>query len=88
MGKEEILAALYGTVVAYERVTRLVTPFEPEQYKGKLATELIDADAGRSKLPRGERMTRGWCAGCATRGLLRGAARRRRSCSAAISPRT
>ena len=57
MGKEEILAAFYGTVT-YERGERgWMTPFEPEQYKGKLTTDLIDADTGEVKLAAGERMT-------------------------------
>src|ERR1700693_4678860 len=57
MGKEEILAAFYGTVV-YERGPRgWMTPFEPEQYKGKLTADLIDADTGEVKVAAGERMT-------------------------------
>jgi len=57
MAKEEILSAFYGTV-AYERGPNgWMTPFEPEQYKGKLTTDLIDADTGEVKLAIGERMT-------------------------------
>jgi DNA-directed RNA polymerase subunit beta len=57
MAKEEILAAFYGTVV-YQRGERgWMTPFEPEHYKGKLTTDLIDADTGEVKLAAGERMT-------------------------------
>src|ERR1700676_4446695 len=57
MGKEEILAAFYGTVV-YQRGERgWMTPFEPEQYKGKLTADLIDADTGEVKVAAGERMT-------------------------------
>ena len=57
MTKEEILAAFYGTV-AYERGPNgWMTPFEPEQYKGKLTADLIDADTGEVKLAIGERMT-------------------------------
>ena len=45
-----------------------MTPFEPEQFKGKLTTDLIDADTGEVKLPAGERMTpRARAAGCARR---------------------
>src|SRR5208282_4360078 len=33
------------------------TPFEPEQYKGKLTADLIDADTGEVRLAVGERMT-------------------------------
>src|SRR5229473_1401608 len=57
MAKEEILSAFYGTV-SYERGPNgWMTPFEPEQYKGKLTADLIDADTGEVKLPAGERMT-------------------------------
>ena len=57
MAKEEILSAFYGTV-AYERGPNgWMTPFEPEQYKGKLTADLIDADTGEVKLAAGERMT-------------------------------
>src|SRR6202795_633864 len=57
MGKEEILAAFYGTV-SYQRGERgWMTPFEPEQYKGKLTADLIDADTGEVKGAAGERMT-------------------------------
>ncbi len=34
-----------------------MTAFEPEQFKGKLSSDLIDADSGEVKLPAGERMT-------------------------------
>src|SRR5579862_4667374 len=57
MSKEEILAAFYG-MVAYERGPNgWMTPFEPEQYKGKLTSDLIDADTGEVKVALGERMT-------------------------------
>src|SRR5260370_4590124 len=57
MAKEEILSAFYGRVV-YQRGPRgWLTPFEPEQYKGKLTADLIDADTGEVKLAAGERMT-------------------------------
>jgi DNA-directed RNA polymerase subunit beta len=56
MGKEEILAAFYGTV-SYQRGERgWMTPFEPEQYKGKLTGDLIDADTGEVRLAAGELM--------------------------------
>src|SRR5438034_1073277 len=46
-----------GTVI-YQRGPRgWMTPFEPEQYKGKLTADLIDADTGEVKLAAGERMT-------------------------------
>ena len=57
MSKEEILSAFYGTV-AYERGPNgWMTPFEPEQFKGKLSADLIDADSGEVKVKAGERMT-------------------------------
>src|ERR1051326_7767266 len=57
MSKEEILRAFYGAVV-YERGRNgWMTPFEPEQYKGKLTADLIDADTGEVRLAIGERMT-------------------------------
>src|SRR5216684_4351667 len=57
MAKEEILSAFYGTVVYQRGPNGWMTPFEPEQYKGKLTADLIDADTGEVKLPAGERMT-------------------------------
>src|SRR6266478_4619970 len=57
MTKEEILLAFYGTVVYRRGPNGWMTPFEPEQYKGKLTADLIDADTGEVKLPAGERMT-------------------------------
>src|SRR5713226_1154335 len=57
MAKEEILTAFYGTVVYQRGPNGWMTPFEPEQFKGKLTADLIDADTGEVKLPAGERMT-------------------------------
>jgi DNA-directed RNA polymerase subunit beta len=57
MGKEEILAAFYGAVVYQRGPNGWMTPFEPDQYKGKLTADLIDADTGEVKLAAGERMT-------------------------------
>src|SRR5207245_11084564 len=34
-----------------------MTPFDPEQFKGKLTSDLIDADSGEVRLAAGERMT-------------------------------
>ena len=34
-----------------------MTAFEPEQFKGKLSADLIDAETGKIKVPAGERMT-------------------------------
>jgi DNA-directed RNA polymerase subunit beta len=56
MAKEEILAAFYGTVVYQLGERGWMTPFEPEQYKGKLTTDLIDADTGEVKLAAGAQM--------------------------------
>src|SRR6266852_2618292 len=57
MAKEEILSAFYGTVTYERGPNGWMTPFEPEQYKGKLIADLIDADTGEVKLAMGERMT-------------------------------
>src|SRR5579884_173160 len=57
MSKEEILAAFYGTTVIRRGPTGWKKPFDPEQYKAKLAADLIDAATGEVKLAEGERMT-------------------------------
>jgi len=57
MAKEEILSAFYGTVTYERGPNGWMTPFEPEQYKGKLTSDLIDADTGEVKVALGERMT-------------------------------
>src|SRR5713226_6581639 len=57
MAKEEILTAFYGAVVYQRGPNGWMTPFEPEQYKGKLTADVIDADSGEVKVPIGERMT-------------------------------
>jgi DNA-directed RNA polymerase subunit beta len=57
MTKEEILGAFYGLVVYRRGPSGWMTPFEPEQFKGKLTFDLIDADTGEVRLPVGERMT-------------------------------
>jgi len=57
MSKEEILAAFYGRIVFERGAKGWMTPFEPEQFKGKLTNDLIDADTGEIKLAAGERMT-------------------------------
>src|SRR5271154_6397124 len=57
MTKEEILAAFYGKI-AYQRGAQgWMTPFDPEQFKGKLTNELRDARSGETVLAEGERMT-------------------------------
>ena len=57
MSREEILAAFYGTVVYERGPNGWMTPFEPEQYKGKLTFDLVDADTGEVKVAAGERVT-------------------------------
>src|SRR6266403_2998773 len=57
MTKEEILSAFYGTIVYQRGPKGWMTPFDPEQFKGKLTTDLIDADSGEVRLAIGERMT-------------------------------
>src|SRR5271154_2931274 len=56
MAKEEILSAFYGTVTYQHGPNGWMTPFEPEQYKGKLTADLIDADTGEVKLAIGAQM--------------------------------
>jgi DNA-directed RNA polymerase subunit beta len=57
MSKEEILSAFYGKIVYTRGKLGWVAPFDPDQYKGKLTSDLIDAATGEVKLPTGERMT-------------------------------
>jgi DNA-directed RNA polymerase subunit beta len=57
MSKEEILGAFYGTVVYQRGQSGWMTPFDPEQFRGKSITDLIDADTGEVAVPAGERMT-------------------------------
>jgi DNA-directed RNA polymerase subunit beta len=57
MSKEEILRAFYGKIVYRRGKLGWATPFDPEQFKGKLNNDLIDAATGEVKLPAGERMT-------------------------------
>src|SRR5215204_5406679 len=57
MLKEEILSAFYGTVVYRHGPNGWMTPFDPEQFKGKLSVDLVDADTGEVKVQVGERMT-------------------------------
>jgi DNA-directed RNA polymerase subunit beta len=57
MSKEEILSAFYGKIVYQRGKLGWATPFDPEQFKGKLNNDLIDAATGEVKLPAGERMT-------------------------------
>jgi DNA-directed RNA polymerase subunit beta len=57
MSKEEILTAFYGKIVYKRGKLGWATPFDPEQFKGKLNNDLIDAATGEVKLAAGERMT-------------------------------
>jgi DNA-directed RNA polymerase subunit beta len=57
MSKEEILAAFYGTIVFRHGPQGWMTPFEPDQFKGKLGVDLRDARTGEVALAAGERMT-------------------------------
>jgi DNA-directed RNA polymerase subunit beta len=57
MSKEEILSAFYGKIVYQRGKLGWATPFDPEQFKGKLNNDLIDATTGEVKLAAGERMT-------------------------------
>src|SRR5213076_177886 len=50
MTKEEILSAFYGTIVYQRGPKGWMTPFDPDQFKGKLTTDLIDADSGEVRL--------------------------------------
>jgi DNA-directed RNA polymerase subunit beta len=57
MAKEEILAAFYNTVTYHRGPNGWMAPFDPEQYKGKLTADLIDAATGEVKAPAGDRVT-------------------------------
>ena len=57
MTKEEILSLFYGTVTFRRGAQGWMTPFDPEQFKGKLTNELRDARSGETVLAEGERMT-------------------------------
>jgi DNA-directed RNA polymerase subunit beta len=57
MSKEEILSFFYGTITFRRGARGWMTPFEPEQFKGKLTSDLRDARTGETVLPEGDRMT-------------------------------
>src|SRR5271170_261199 len=57
MSKEEILTAFYGKILYHRGKLGWATPFDPEQFKGKLTNDLIDAATGEVALAAGERMT-------------------------------
>jgi DNA-directed RNA polymerase subunit beta len=57
MSKEEILSAFYGRITYRRGKLGWTAPFDPENFKGKLNNDLIDAATGEVKLAAGERMT-------------------------------
>src|SRR5262245_17018018 len=57
MSKEEILSFFYGAVLVRHGPQGWMTQFDPDQFKGKLTSELLDARTGGVVLPAGERMT-------------------------------
>src|SRR5262249_52967338 len=57
MSREEILVAFYGRITYTRGERGWMTPFDPDQFKGKLTSDLIDAASGEIKLPVGERLT-------------------------------
>src|SRR5690349_1660219 len=57
MGKDEILAAFYNKITYERGPNGWMAPFDPDQYKGKLTSDLIDAASGEVKAPAGDRMT-------------------------------
>src|SRR6516225_3060770 len=57
MSKEEILLFFYGTITFRRGARGWMTPFDPEQFKGKLTSDLRDARTGETVLAEGERMT-------------------------------
>src|SRR4051795_2501728 len=57
MSREEILSAFYGTVIYKRGANGWMTPFQEEQFRGKLMADLIDADTGEVRAQIGERMT-------------------------------
>src|SRR6516162_10613590 len=57
MSKEEILSFFYGTITFRRVAQGWMTPFDPEQFKGKLTSDLRDARTGETVLAEGDRMT-------------------------------
>src|SRR5260221_8187022 len=57
MSKEEVLAAFYNKIVYKRGPNGWMTPFDPEQYKGKRTSDLIDAATGEVKAAAGDRIT-------------------------------
>jgi DNA-directed RNA polymerase subunit beta len=57
MSKEEILSAFYDKITYRRGTLGWTAPFDPDNFKGKLNNDLIDAATGEVKLAAGERMT-------------------------------
>src|SRR4051794_28575532 len=56
MSREEILSAFYGKLTYTRGERGWMTPFDPEQFKGKLNVDLIDAASGEVKVAAGDRL--------------------------------
>jgi DNA-directed RNA polymerase subunit beta len=57
MSKEEILGAFYDTVLFRRGPNGWMAAFDPEQFKGKLTADLIDAHSGEVKAEANAKMT-------------------------------
>jgi DNA-directed RNA polymerase subunit beta len=57
MSKEEILSHFYGTVMYRRGPQGWMTAFDPEQFKGKLTGDLIDAASGEVRLEASAKIT-------------------------------
>src|SRR5205809_1349516 len=57
MSKEEILAAFYNSITYRRGPNGWMAAFDPDQYKGKLSSDLIDAATGEVKAVAGDRIT-------------------------------
>src|SRR6201981_3443295 len=56
MSKEEVLSDFYGTITFRRGPQGWMTPFKEESFKGKLTSDLRDAQTGEIVLAAGERM--------------------------------
>src|SRR3954470_2578722 len=57
MAKEEILSAFYNSITYRRGPNGWMAAFDPDQYKGKLSSDLIDAATGEVKAVAGDRIT-------------------------------
>src|SRR6201987_1273883 len=57
MSKEAVLSDFYGTITFRRGPQGWMTPFKEESFKGKLTSDLRDAQTGEIVLAAGERMT-------------------------------